>query len=138
MSGEMLPGLAVLVEGWVIKKDATLAPQRMTSDEIQDLAKATVETLKERALGDVENGWGSLQTLTGGWIVQRERGKVPAPLGKEDFRKFLMLALEGMARPLKSIASNHATVDSEVVEEETLSPEADAFRFAREHLQRCL
>jgi len=136
MSGEMLPGLAVLVEGWVIKKDATLAPQRMTSDDIQDLAKATVETLKERALGDVENGWGSLQTLTGGWVVQRERGKVPTPLGKEDFRKFVMLALEGMAQQSSGASVLSDDVDEVSIEDE--APSLDAFRFAREHLQRCL
>lgn len=136
MSGEMLPGLAVLVEGWVIKKDATLAPQRMTSDDIQDLAKATVETLKERALGDVENGWGSLQTLTGGWVVQRERGKVPTPLSKEDFRKFVMLALEGMAQQSSGSSVLSDDVDDVSLEDEAPSP--DAFRFAREHLRRCL
>ncbi|WP_215750062.1 MULTISPECIES: hypothetical protein [unclassified Gluconobacter] len=136
MSGEMLPGLAVLVEGWVIKKDATLAPQRMTSDDIEDLAKATVETLKERALGDVENGWGSLQALTSGWVVQRERGKVPTSLGKEDFRKFVMLALEGMAQQSSGASVLGDDVDEVSIEDE--APSLDAFRFAREHLQRCL
>jgi len=57
-------------------------------------------------------------------------------LGKEDFRKFVMLALEGMAQQSSGTSVVSDDVDDVSLEEE--APSLDAFRFAREHLQRCL
>lgn len=139
MSFEMLPGLHDIVHRWVVKKDTSLMPQRLNEEDVEALAKATIETLKQRAVGEPVSEWGALQALTAKWIVQRERGQMPFALTTSDFENFVRLALEGFLMPVEVPVEQQDA--SQIVPEElqkTAAPDADAFRFAREHLARCL
>ncbi|KXV32902.1 hypothetical protein [Gluconobacter thailandicus] len=139
MSFEVLPGLRNIVHHWVVKKNSTLLPERLTDKDIDDLAKASIETLRQRALGDVSSEWGSLQVLTSGWIVQRERGQIPFALTTDDFRSFVKLALEGFLTPVGiPEESQDVSEDAPKFLDKADSINIDAFRFAREHLARCL
>ncbi|AFW01068.1 hypothetical protein BAR24_01715 [Gluconobacter oxydans] len=139
MSFEMLPGLHDIVHRWVVKKDTSLMPQRLSEEDINALAKASIETLKQRALGDLTLEWGSLQELTSSWIVQRERGQIPFSLTTEEFRSFIKLALEGFLTPVR-IPLESQDISETILETrpEAEALDVDAFRFAREHLARCL
>ena len=64
MSFEILPGLRDIVQSWVVKKEVSLPPRRLTDEDIEVLAKASIETLKQRAVGELASEWGSLQNLT--------------------------------------------------------------------------
>jgi len=65
MSFEMLPGLRDIVHRWVVKKDPAQMPLRLTDEDIEALAKASIETLQQRAVGGQASEWGNLQKLTG-------------------------------------------------------------------------
>lgn len=139
MSFEMLPGLRDIVHRWVVKKDPTQMPLRLTDEDIEALAKASIETLRQRAVGGQASEWGNLQKLTGSWIVQRERGQMPFALTTEELQGFVRLALEGLVTPVRVPSERQDIPESptEVIRNiETL--DMDAFRFAREHLARCL
>ena len=138
MSQELLPGLKELLQGWVLKKGPARAPQRITDVDADEIARASIDALHQRVIGE---GWGNLETLTQGWLVQRQKGEQPSSLGEEDFRSFTLLVLRGLS------ASRGKTEEDSVVFEgqgavDTLdqggTPEHDTFRFAREHLARAL
>lgn len=139
MSSEMLPGLRSLVHFWIVKKDPAQMPERLTDKDIEAIAKVSLDTLNQREAGQPESEWESLQKLTSGWIVQRERGQIPFPLTAEDFGKFLHLAEEG-SQSLGHGSNSENIVPNEEAEvaEASQLPEIDPFRFAREHLARCL
>jgi len=71
--------------------------------------------------------------------VQREREQMPFALTTEELQGFVRLALEGLVTPVRVPAERQDIPESpsEVIRNiETL--DMDAFRFAREHLARCL
>lgn len=139
MSFEILPGLRDIVQSWVVKKEVSLPPRRLTDEDIEVLAKASIETLKQRAVGELASEWGSLQNLTASWIVQRQKGQIPFPLKTEEYRMFVELALRGLLTPVRVIeAPQNPGEVSDEMSQEAVVLEEDAFRFAREHLARCL
>ncbi|GAD10192.1 hypothetical protein GFGA_1d0655 [Gluconobacter frateurii NBRC 103465] len=139
MSFEILPGLRDIVQSWVVKKEVFLPPRRLTDEDIEVLAKASIETLKQRAVGELASEWGSLQTLTASWIVQRQRGQIPFPLRSEEYRVFVELALKGLLTPVRVIEAPQNPVEvSDGMSQDAVLLDEDAFRFAREHLARCL
>lgn len=164
MSVEILPALHALAEGWVVKKDPSIPPQRLVPEDFDQLARASVETMIQRALGYEGSEWGSLERLTRGWVVQRERGEAPAPLNDHDYRKLVRFVLEGLAQdriPGKDSKSGK-NPDATSNEVPLTTPEAllayvpetderlpdgrliadvlkeDPFYFAREHLAQSL
>jgi len=139
MSFEILPGLRDIVQSWVVKKEVSLSPRRLTEEDIDVLAKASIETLKQRAVGEQASEWGNLQTLTTSWIVQRQRGHIPFSLTSEEYRMFVELALKGLLTPVRVIEASQNPVEvSDGMSQDTVILDEDAFRFAREHLARCL
>lgn len=156
MSVEILPALRALVDGWVVKKSTSTPPQRLTSEELDMLARASIETLTQRALGIADGEWGSLEEVTRGWVVQRQRGDTPGPLGEEEYRQFVKFVLEGLsrARPTSSQgeegdqgAEQAQAADDDLAdytpETDDVLPDGrrvadvlreDPFYFAREHL----
>lgn len=140
MSQELLPGFMDLLQEWVLKKGPARAPQRMTEADVDDVARASIEALHERVIGD---GWGRLEELTQGWLVQRKKGEKPSPLGEDDFRWFVLFVLKGLSTS-QSASDNAeaASLDGDEPSDEGVESEVvrddDPFRFAREHLARAL
>ncbi|MBR0558708.1 hypothetical protein [Neokomagataea anthophila] len=137
MSQELLPGFKEMLQGWVLKKGPARAPQRITDADADEIARASIEALHQRVIGE---GWGSLETLTQGWLVQRQKGQKPSPVGEEDFRAFTLLVLRGLSAP-QGKAEEGAVVQAEeegVEGAESEEVPEDTFRFAREHLARAL
>jgi len=151
MPAELLPGLGHLLQGWVVKKTSSLAPQRLTCDEVEQLAAASIETLAQKALGEVHQEWGSLADLTQGWIVQRVQGTAPSVLGAEDYRQLVRYALEcftqrdsGTELPSQETGTSvQDLIANENIDENEVLPDGrnvravlmeDPFYFAREHL----
>lgn len=157
MSVEILPALRALVDGWVVKTSTSTPPQRLTSQELDMLARASIETLTQRALGTADGEWGSLEEVTRGWVVQRQRGDTPGPLGEEEYRKFVKFVLDGLsrARPTSSPQGEGGDQEAEQAqaagdeladytpETDDVLPDGrrvadvlrdDPFYFAREHL----
>lgn len=161
---EILPALRSIVDGWVIKKSPSMPPQKITSDDLDALAQASIETLTQRAFGTADGEWGRLEELTRGWIVQRQRGGTPGPMEADDFRQFIRFVFEGMTRERSGGVNDtqgHTRSDTQAaeqpLEEQDLSvylPESDEvlpdgrritdvlredpFYFAREHLAMSL
>lgn len=155
MSVEILPALRTLVDGWVVKKTTSAPPQRLAADDLDLLARASIETLTQRALGTEDGEWGSLEEVTRGWVVQRRRGDTPGPMVADDYRQFVRFVLEGLARERPAASSDDAaTADFEqqsagedlsvyAPESDDVLPDGrrvtdvlreDPFYFAREHL----
>lgn len=157
MSVEVLPALRALVHGWVVKKSTATPPQRLAADDLDRLARASIETLTQRALGTEDGEWGSLEEVTRGWVVQRSRGDTPGPMVADDYRQFVRFVLEGLSREQPVGTSTTTDIDGDGLEKssggEDLSsyaPETDEllpdgrrvadvlredpFYFAREHL----
>ncbi|WP_245642002.1 hypothetical protein [Neokomagataea thailandica] len=120
-----------------MKKAPDRAPQRVTDADVEDIARASIEALHQRVVGD---GWGRLEILTQGWLVQRQKGQKPSALGEEDFRAFTLIVLHGLSAPrgITPVAA-HGVEGDEPAEVTAQDGEAeDMFRFAREHLARAL
>ncbi|WP_141492711.1 hypothetical protein [Neokomagataea tanensis] len=143
MSEELFPGFTDLLQGWVLKKGPARAPQRVAESDVEDLAKASIDTLRQRVTGEAGADWGSLQALTDGWLVQRQKGEKPSPLGEEDFRFLVTFVLEGLSAPrqkaiqlspLEEVEQESAVTSGD----ESQIAQEDPFKFAREHLARAL
>ncbi|MDF7673412.1 hypothetical protein PT277_00680 [Acetobacteraceae bacterium ESL0709] len=150
MPAEILPALRLMVEHWVVKKAPSVPPEKLTSEDLNHLARAAIETLSQRALGIASSAWGPLETVTRGWIVQRQKGEAPAPMGEDDFRRLVRFVLEGFSnQPVTTEDGPKSAADLAAFgakSEETL-PDGrrvadllakDPFFFAREHLAQSL
>ncbi|QHI95023.1 hypothetical protein GT348_00685 [Aristophania vespae] len=150
MSLEILPALRLLVEHWVVKKAPSVPPGKLTPEDLDQLSKASIETLSQRALGTEANEWGSLETLTRGWVVQRQRGEMPTPLVEDDFRRFVRFVLEGFAKQELTTGTEPTSMtelESFIPKKDIVLPDGrkvidvlkdDPFYFAREHLAQSL
>ncbi|MCK8637827.1 hypothetical protein CO583_09050 [Parasaccharibacter sp. TMW2.1882] len=80
-----------LVAGWIVKKSPSSAPQRLTEEDFAQLEDAAWRSWWAGQAGAEENPAekAMLKSVTEGWIVQRERGGIPGPLGEEDFRAIM-------------------------------------------------
>ncbi len=83
--------LLKLAGGWVVKKSASSAPQKLTEEDCAQLVGAAYSHWQARQLGSygdrpIRN---ALYDLTKDWIVQRERGAVPGRLADDDFRAII-------------------------------------------------
>ncbi len=80
--------LQALVAGWIVKKSPSSAPQRLTAEDcaqLEDAAWRSWWATQAGPEGDPAEK-AMLQTVTEGWIVQRERGGMPGHLLEEDFK----------------------------------------------------
>ncbi|WP_202405250.1 hypothetical protein [Saccharibacter sp. 17.LH.SD] len=152
MSVEVLPALRSLVESWVVKKTPSTPPRKLSADDLDQLARASIETLAQRALGTIDGEWGSLEELTQGWVVQRYRGATPGPLVEDDFRHCVRFVLEGLSRERptdksqpsgEGVSAADEALSTFVPETDDVLPDGrkvadvlreDPFYFAREHL----
>ncbi|QDH17121.1 hypothetical protein [Swingsia samuiensis] len=141
MTSKILPGFDSIVHEWVVKKSSAERPMRLNEQEIEDLAKASLEALKHRVFG---TGWGRLQELTAGWVVQKQQGIMPQPLHEEDLQVFASFALESLTRSPYALQEgntplqNNNEVESVAEELEAPNNEGDIYKYARAHLASCL
>lgn len=80
--------LQALVAGWIVKKSPSSAPQRLTAEDraqLEDAAWRSWWATQAGPEGDPAEK-AMLQTVTEGWIVQRERGGMPGHLLEDDFK----------------------------------------------------
>lgn len=145
----LTPGLGEIVQNWVVKTVADLPPHKLDQAELAALARASVETMAARALGENERPWAALETLTSGWLVQRERGTRPGALTTEEYQRFVRFVLEGLAQSVQpETRAELAEMCAPLVQDtsDTLPDGrnvADVLRedplyFAREHLRASL
>ncbi|PHI94172.1 hypothetical protein BG621_08145 [Parasaccharibacter apium] len=83
--------LLKLAGGWVVKKSASSAPQKLTEEDCAQLVGAAYSHWQAMQLGSYEDRpiRNALYDLTKDWIVQRERGAVPGRLADDDFRAII-------------------------------------------------
>lgn len=147
MSVEILPVLRAMTEGWIVKKHSLDSPHPLSSEDLNEIAGAALDCLRERALGLADMEWGSLEKLTTAWVVQRKKGGPPSSFTQEDYRKLIGFILEGLVRnpnisevQPENLAIYVPDTDEELEDGRLVADvlKEDPFYFAREHLARSL